>query len=135
MRCEVQADPQVRLNVDTAVPVGLITGELVSNALQHGLAGGAEGSGGGGTVTVSLRRVEGDLALRVADDGAGLPEGFDLRKTGSLGLLLVQDLAGQLDGSVRFDAPAESGSGTVCTVRFPAGAAENPAPSLATAAR
>jgi PAS domain S-box-containing protein len=135
VRCEVQADPQVRLNVDTAVPVGLITGELVSNALQHGLAGGAEGSGGGGTVTVSLRRVEGDLALRVADDGAGLPEGFDLRKTGSLGLLLVQDLAGQLDGSVRFDAPAESGSGTVCTVRFPAGAAENPAPSLATAAR
>ncbi len=98
------------LPVDTAVPCGLILNELVGNALKHAFTGRS-----GGEVTVSLKGAAGErISLGVSDNGVGLPEGLDWRQACSLGLRLVQMLAGQIGADVR----ATSGEGTRFEIAF-----------------
>ena len=98
----------VPLSVNAAVPCGLILNELVSNALKHAFRGRA-----GGEVTVSLRgSPEGGVCLQVRDNGTGLPAGLDWRQADTLGLHLVQILAGQLRATVE----VSSSEGTEFTV-------------------
>jgi two-component sensor histidine kinase/HAMP domain-containing protein len=100
----------VSLPVDTAIPCGLILNELAGNALKHAFRGRSDGE-----VTVSLHGTANGLRLRVRDNGVGLPAGYDWRQAGSsLGLRLVQMLAGQLDGAV--DVRDEEG--TVFDIAF-----------------
>jgi PAS domain S-box-containing protein len=94
----------VQLDVNTAIPCGLIVSELVSNALKHAFPGQRRG-----TVTVSFRRGDrGELRLAVQDDGVGLEDGFDIRKAETLGLQIVVTLVSQLDG--RLDVSREKGA-------------------------
>ncbi|MFP3975293.1 MAG: histidine kinase dimerization/phosphoacceptor domain -containing protein [Dehalococcoidia bacterium] len=90
----------VKLPVDQAVPCGLIVNELVSNSLKYAFPEGRQGE-----VKVSLHEIGGnEVDLVISDNGAGLPEEIDFRKTDSLGLHLVTILAeGQLDGEVELD--------------------------------
>jgi PAS domain S-box-containing protein len=86
----------VLLSINAAVPCGLVLNELVSNSLKHAFLNGACGE-----IAVSLRRVtDGQVCLRVRDNGAGLPPDFDWRQADTLGLRLVQLLAGQLGATV-----------------------------------
>jgi PAS domain S-box-containing protein len=86
----------VRLNIDHAIPCGLILNEVVSNALKHAFPGAR-----GGTIHIILRReAGGECLLRVADDGAGIPAELDLATRGSLGLRLIRTLTRQLDGRI-----------------------------------
>jgi len=104
----------VSFDAETAVPLGLIVTELVSNAFKYAFAGRAEGR-----VRVGVRPAPGGAyELRVEDDGVGIPESVRRGDLGSLGLVLVHDLARQLGGTVQVGAPAGAGSGTVWTVRF-----------------
>ena len=86
------------LTVNSAVPCGLILNELVSNALKHAFRGRRDGE-----VTVSIHGAQGVIRLSVRDDGTGLPEGFDWKQARSLGLRLVQMLAGQLHAEVELN--------------------------------
>ena len=87
---------EVHLNINTAIPCGLIVNELVSNALKHGFPEGRSGELG-----IDLRRAEGDAyVLRVKDDGVGFPEELDFRKTETLGLQIVNTLVSQIDASI-----------------------------------
>jgi PAS domain S-box-containing protein len=80
------------LPTDRAIPIGLIVNELVTNAVKYAFPGEAKG-----TVTVTLKRVPGELRLTVADDGQGL----DPRRADSgLGGRLVDGFAQQLGGQV-----------------------------------
>jgi two-component sensor histidine kinase len=86
----------VFLDIDTAVPCGIILNELVSNSLKHAFPGNRTGQ-----IRVELRTDEKDqLILIVADNGVGLPETLDLGNTPSLGLQLVNSLASQIDGTI-----------------------------------
>lgn len=105
----VEAD-EVDLDIDRAVPCGLILNELLGNALAHAFGGGRDGM-----VRVGLTSDDEGLVLTVADDGCGLPAGVDTASAGSLGLKLVYALARQLGGQVEVD---RSG-GTAFHVRFP----------------
>jgi len=91
-----------------ASTLGLILNELLTNALKYAFPGGRVG-----TITVSLTNEGDDIVLEVENDGAGLPEGFDLENSHGLGLELVKMLAIQLGGSVA----CRSGERTVFTVR------------------
>jgi PAS domain S-box-containing protein len=100
----------VSLSVEKAVPCGLMLNELVTNALKHAFSGRSEGE-----VTVSLHLDrEGVVSLSVGDDGVGLPGDPDWRAAGSLGMRLLQMLAGQLNAAVELN---RSG-GTLFTVTF-----------------
>jgi len=88
----------VELPVDTAMPCGLILNELAGNALKHAFRGRIEGE-----VAVSLRGADGSISLSVRDNGVGLPPDLNWRHAESLGLRLVQMLAGQLQAAVEVD--------------------------------
>jgi two-component sensor histidine kinase len=98
------------LSVDTAVSLGLILNELVSNSFKHAFAGGRAGA-----LTVSLVREAAGYCLTVADDGPGLPADYDPRKAESLGMQLVGTLTGQISGTVA----VVPGKGARIQVRFP----------------
>ncbi|MDY0304833.1 MAG: PAS domain S-box protein [Desulfovibrio aminophilus] len=100
----------IRLNVDAAIPCGLMVNELVTNALKHGLRERSEGR-----LLVQCRAAEGQVLLRVADDGPGFPPGLDFRNTETLGMQLVTHLAEQLQGRVDL----EPGPGCSFRVLFP----------------
>ncbi len=102
----------VMLEVDTAIPLGLIINELVSNALKHAFPEGSSGE-----VWIDLEQVSHrQFSLCVGDDGIGLPANFDWRKSTSLGLRLVNDLTRQLEGSVEMKSAV--GQGTAFHIRF-----------------
>ncbi len=95
--------------VEIAAPLGLMLTELLTNAIKHAFPNGRSGR-----VKVWLGQVEGGARLQVEDDGVGISDNFDLAACESLGLTLVQVLAGQIDGSFRFERAA----GTRCVVDF-----------------
>jgi two-component system, sensor histidine kinase PdtaS len=97
------------------IPLALIVTELLSNSLEHGFADGRCG-----TVRIICRNdsVTGEIALTVDDDGHGLPPGFNLQTTKSLGLYIAKSLAQQIDGRLSM----ASNRGTQCTLHFPASA-------------
>jgi two-component sensor histidine kinase len=109
VRLTLDLEP-VTLPVNSAVPCGLILNELVSNALKHAFSDCREGE-----VAVSLRSsAQGRVRLSVRDNGKGMPAGFDWRGARSLGLRLVQMLAGQLRAVVE----VSSGGGTELGISF-----------------
>jgi two-component sensor histidine kinase len=103
----------VRLEIDQAVPCGLLVSELISNALKHAFPAGCTGE-----VRVELQPIEGGpgLRLRVADNGVGLPADFNPQRTQSLGLQLVSELARQMGGRLEIGV----GPGAVFEVAFSA---------------
>jgi two-component sensor histidine kinase len=110
VRLEIEGGDEP-LHAEQATPVSLVLLECVNNALEHAFGGGA------GVVRVSMRR-DGPLqVLTVADDGRGLPEGFDVEASGALGLRIVRTLAGQLGGA--FSITPED-KGVACRLHFPA---------------
>lgn len=88
----------IYLNIETAIPCGLIISELISNALKHAF------KNDDGELLVSFKtRGNDEYELMVCDDGVGLPGGMDYRNVDSLGLKLVDSLVSQLDGTIELD--------------------------------
>ncbi len=108
-RVEVESDP-VEVTVEEAVPTGLILNELLTNALKYGV--GATDH----LVKVSIREQKREVRIVVRDFGKGLPEGFQLRGSGTLGLQLVTTLTRQLRG--RIQARTEEGAVFELTYRL-----------------
>jgi two-component system, sensor histidine kinase PdtaS len=103
----VHAD-QLRIDLQHAVPLGLVLNELISNALKHAFPDGR-----GGSIRIDLHREGSWIAVSVADDGIGFP---DRLPSGSLGMQLVRVLTEQLKRELR----CESSGGARVSVRFPA---------------
>lgn len=85
---------ECRLNIETAIPAGLLINELVTNAFKHAFPTGE------GEVTINLIAKEEDIELEVKDNGIGLPDNLNIEQTNSLGLRLVRLLAQQLDAEI-----------------------------------
>ncbi len=98
VKTSIQADGNSAFDIDTAVPLGLILNELISNAYKYAFDGKSAGE-----LNVSVEPLgDGKHQLTVSDSGAGLPSEFDFQKAKSLGLKLVRRLAKQLYGSVTY---------------------------------
>ena len=89
----------VPLDIDTAIPCGLIINELISNSLKYAFPDGREGE-----IQIKLYASKDDtFSLIVRDNGIGLPEDLDFRNTKSLGLQVVVALVEQLKGTIELD--------------------------------
>jgi two-component sensor histidine kinase len=100
-----------------ATPLALVLTELLQNALQHGFPVAAKEQGL--LEVIAVREAE-RLVVTVADNGVGLPEGFDLDSATSLGLQIVRTLVvSELGGRLRI--VPRPGGGTEAVVDLPAG--------------
>jgi two-component sensor histidine kinase len=96
----------VYLDVDQAVPCGLIANELLSNALKHAFPGDRSGR-----IEMQMlhrerkvkRKSSGEFVLTVKDNGVGFPQGFDLKNSQSMGMKLASSLTRQLNGKMEVD--------------------------------
>jgi PAS domain S-box-containing protein len=88
---------EVFLDINRAIPCGLIVNELVSNSLKHAFPNGQEGK-----IVVKMNgNSQGKISLIVKDSGIGFPEDLDFKKTETLGMQLVTDLVAQIDGKIK----------------------------------
>src|SRR5690606_17855132 len=83
------------LDLDKAIPCGLVLNELLGNALKHGVPDGREG-----VITIHLMQEEDTVRIEVADDGQGFPADYHELRDRGLGMELVELLIDQLDGRV-----------------------------------
>ena len=117
---------------DVATPLAVVLAELVQNAIEHAfLDFEAEADGElsdeigpmTGTIRVDLSAENSVLRVEVLDDGSGLPDGFDIDDTQSLGLSIVRDLVrSQLEGTIVMLNRAATGDGergTLVVIELP----------------
>jgi PAS domain S-box-containing protein len=101
------------LDINAAIPCGLILNELVLNALKHAFPGERKGE-----IIVELHENEGGtIRLTVRDNGVGFPDGVDIEHTDTLGLQIVTLLTGQLDG--RIEVRREGGTAFSLSFKLP----------------
>jgi len=94
------------VDVETAVPLGLIANELMTNVFKHAFNERQKGD-----MKLSLKKTGAQtLLLSVVDDGVGLPTNFDIRATRSVGLSIVRNLVRQLRANVSFRAVEGGGT-------------------------
>lgn len=101
----------VLLNIDSAIPCGLIIAELVSNSLKHAFPNSRNAKI---IINFTLDK-DNNYVLNISDNGVGLPKNFDFKNTESLGLQLVNMLVQQLKGKISVDVS----SGTTFKIIFP----------------
>jgi two-component sensor histidine kinase len=95
IRLESDLDP-IKIDLDDALPTGLLISEVISNSLKHGFPGGREGE-----IRIQLKAQPGAaVSLVLSDSGVGLPLDLDWSTSRSLGLRLVRALADQLRASL-----------------------------------
>ncbi len=117
IRLNMDLEENAFLDVDTAVPLGIIVNELITNSLKHAFTEKKEGE-----IGIQLRRHEetinginkSEFCLKVSDNGKGISEGLKLESVESLGMQLINTLVNQLDGELKLKRE----KGTEFTVRF-----------------
>ncbi|MCZ7402797.1 MAG: PAS domain S-box protein [Candidatus Methanoperedens sp.] len=110
VRLKINAE-NISMGIDKAIPCGLIINELISNSLKHAFPLDKNGE-----IEISLSTYDEDMIeLSVRDNGIGIPEGIDFRKTESLGLHIVNILVeNQLHGEITMN----NDNGTEFRIRF-----------------
>ena len=85
----------IHLNVDTAIPLGLIINELITNSLKYAFP-----NGDGGCISLEINPGHDHYVLNISDDGVGFPVDFDDKASTSLGIMIVKNLVIQLEGTL-----------------------------------
>lgn len=89
----------IKLNIDTAIPLGLLINEIITNALKYGVRGDEQG-----TIYIKLISLSyPNYVLYIGDSGKGFSTDINFKTTNSLGLKLIHNLARQLRGNVKRD--------------------------------
>lgn len=103
--------PDIKLGIDTAIPLGLLINEAITNALKYGIK-----DDDAGEIHIALiKEDEKEYVLNIGDNGVGFSDKIDFKNTKSLGLKLIHNLVRQLKGSITKDATKK---GTNYIVKF-----------------
>ena len=98
------------LDVEHALPIGLILNETITNSLKYAFPDRRKGR-----ISIILDTTDHHITLSVADNGVGAPAGFELHRDHSMGMQLIDILVQQLDGSIQM----ENQHGLAITIQFP----------------
>ncbi len=104
--------PDIELGIDTAIPLGLLINEAITNSLKYGIKDDGEGE-----IHISIdQEDEHSYVLEIGDNGAGYSETANLKNSTSLGLKLIHNLARQLQGTITRD-PSKKGTNYIVKFR------------------
>jgi len=103
--------PDIKLGIDTAIPLGLLINEAVTNALKYGFADEEEGE----IYIVLKKELDKQYVLNIGDNGKGFPDTITYKNSKSLGLKLIHNLTRQLKGTIQKD---DSKKGTNYIIKF-----------------
>jgi len=91
-----EAEHGIDISADRAISAALVVNELIANAAKHAYPGRQDG-----TIRIAIAGMGKDrISISVRDEGAGLPEGFDLANPKGLGMRIVTSFVKQLDGTI-----------------------------------
>jgi PAS domain S-box-containing protein len=93
--------PAIDVNIDTAIPLGLMVNELISNAIKYAFPENRKGE-----IVIEIAKDKKTISLVVRDNGVGIPADFDWHNAKSLGIRLVNSLVEQLQGTIEMDRSA-----------------------------
>lgn len=103
--------PDIELGIDTAIPLGLLINEAITNALKYGIKNDEEGE-----IHIAISRDDPEnYTLKIGDNGIGFPEKINFKESKSLGLKLIYNLVRQLKGSIMRDTTRK---GTNYIIKF-----------------
>jgi two-component sensor histidine kinase len=103
--------PDIQLGIDTAIPLGLLINEAISNALKYGIKDDEDGE-----IHIALKQVHDQgFELEIGDNGPGYSDSINYKNTKSLGLKLIHNLVRQLKGTITRDG---SKKGTNYLIKF-----------------
>jgi len=102
--------PDLKLNIDTAIPLGLLINEVITNALKYGIPMDQKGE-----ISIAMSQNDEGYELQIGDNGAGYGSEITYKNSKSLGLRLIHNLARQLLGSVTRDTTKK---GTHYIIKF-----------------
>jgi two-component sensor histidine kinase/CheY-like chemotaxis protein len=94
IKCE-----NIMMDINTAIPLGLITNELMTNSLKYAFPDNKKG-----TISIIVSKCDDIFTFIVKDDGVGFPKNVDYQNSDSLGLELVNSLSNQLDGELELNS-------------------------------
>jgi two-component sensor histidine kinase len=97
---EFKADiPHISLNIDTAIPLGLLINEIITNSLKYGIREDLQPK-----LHLKIKRSKhNNYTMLIGDNGSGFDENINFRNTSSLGLMLIHKLTVQLQGTIEMD--------------------------------
>lgn len=86
----------VFIDMEKAIPIGLILNELINNSIKHGFPENENGF-----IKITLKSVGNEVTLLIEDDGVGLPDDFEIEDISSFGLSIVNNLVDQIEGNFK----------------------------------
>lgn len=108
IKLEMDVD-DVMIDINIAIPLGLMVNELISNSMKHAFPGDYSGK-----IRVKFKEHDSQCMLEVSDTGVGFPPEFEFEKSDSLGLQLINSLTQQISGELEL----ESNHGTTFKITF-----------------
>ncbi|MBN1167335.1 MAG: PAS domain S-box protein [Methanospirillaceae archaeon] len=109
--CIITCDPNLCVDIERAIPLGLISNELITNSMKYAFPDRESG-----TITIVVEQKESVISVRFSDDGVGLPPGYESDQKKTLGMQLIENLVFQLQGTIT--TVSDSG-GTRYSLEFP----------------
>jgi PAS domain S-box-containing protein len=99
---------QGTIDVDRAIPIGLIATETIINSFKHAFPEG------NGKILIKFYKENDSFVLIISDNGVGFPENLDFRSQGNMGMMLINGLINQIDGSIDMNRE----NGTTFIIKF-----------------
>jgi two-component sensor histidine kinase len=93
IKIEIKA-PDIFLDINKAIPCFLVANEVITNSIKHAFPDGS------GEITIDFKKIDENYVMSIRDNGIGLPEDFNTKKTSTLGIQLINGLIAQLDGKL-----------------------------------
>jgi PAS domain S-box-containing protein len=92
---KIDIEDNILLDINSAIPCGLIVNELITNSLQYAFPGGMKGE-----INIKVRLIDNEIRMSITDNGIGLPADFHKKKTESMGFFIIDTLIRQLNGKI-----------------------------------
>ncbi|RLF58458.1 MAG: hypothetical protein DRN27_05395 [Thermoplasmata archaeon] len=96
-------ESDVNLDIDTAIPCGLIINEIISNSLKHAFPHNNEGK-----ININIKKEDKNLILTINDNGIGLPDKIKFTSSKTLGMQLIKSLVKQLNGTIKIQGEGKT---------------------------